>query len=294
MKILNFGSMNLDYVYDVASVVRRGETISSPSMKTVPGGKGLNQSVALAKAGAEVLHAGCCGEGGGMLKNLLAENGVNTENIADVSEPQGNAIIQVDAGGDNAIIVLGGSNRCLTREAIDAAIAKMDAGDMVLTQNEVNDIAYLLHKAHEAGLVTILNPSPMNDEIDQVDLGDLSWLIMNETETLALTGKEDPKEAYSVLKNANPAISAVITLGEGGAWCMSGDEVLFQSAFKVKAVDSTAAGDTFTGFFFGTLLSGGTLRDAMVLASKAAAISVTRPGASVSIPALNEVRSAEL
>lgn len=294
MKILNFGSMNLDYVYDVASVVCRGETISSPSMKTVPGGKGLNQSVALAKAGAEVFHAGCCGEGGAMLKKLLADNGVNTENIADVSEPQGNAVIQVDAGGDNAIIVLGGSNRCLTRAQIDAAIAKMDAGDMVLTQNEVNDIAYILHRAHEAGLVTILNPSPMNEEIKKVDPGDLSWLIMNETETLALTGKEDPKEAYAALKAVNPAISAVITLGEGGAWCMRSDEVLFQSAFRVKAVDSTAAGDTFTGFFFGTLLSGGTPGEAMELASKAAAISVTRPGASVSIPTLNEVRSTEL
>ena len=284
MKILNFGSMNLDYVYAVQSVVRRGETISSPSMKTVPGGKGLNQSIALAKAGAEVLHAGCCGKGGGELTKLLAESGVNTKFIKPVSEPQGNAVIQVDAGGDNAIIVLGGSNKCLTRADIDAAIGSMSAGDMVLTQNEVNEVPYILHKAREAGLVTILNPSPMNGEIGKVDLKDLSWLIMNETETLELSGKEDPEEAYRALKEKNPAINAVITLGEGGAWCFSGSEKLFQSAFKVNAVDSTAAGDTFTGYFFGTLLSGSSLENAMYLASKAAAISVTRPGASVSIP----------
>lgn len=294
MKILNFGSMNLDYVYTVEHTVRRGETISSASMKTVPGGKGLNQSVALAKAGAQVYHAGCCGKGGEELKNLLSACGADVSLIKTVPEPQGNAVIQVDEGGDNAIIVLGGSNKCLTFDQIDAAIERMDAGDMVLTQNEVNDISYLLHKAHEAELVTILNPSPMNAEIEKVDIRDLSWLIMNETETLALTGKEDPKEAYAALKAVNPDLSAVITLGKDGAWCFHKGEELFQSAFTVKAVDSTAAGDTFTGFFFGTLLRGGSPKEAMLLATKASAISVTRPGASISIPTLEEVKSIEL
>ena len=207
MKILNFGSMNLDYVYAVEHTVRRGETISSASMKTVPGGKGLNQSVALAKAGARVYHAGCCGKGGEELKNLLSACGADVSLIKTVPEPQGNAVIQVDEGGDNAIIVLGGSNKCLTREQIDAAIARMDAGDMVLTQNEVNEVPYILHKAREAGLVTILNPSPMNGEIGKVDLKDLSWLIMNETETLELSGKEDPEEAdeSDETQNEDPA-----------------------------------------------------------------------------------------
>ena len=135
MKILNFGSLNLDYVYQVDHFVVPGETISADSMVINAGGKGLNQSVALARAGAPVCHAGCCGTGGEQLAALLKENGIDISCLYPVDTIQGNAFIQVTASGENSIVVFPGSNHCVTPEQIDQTLRRFGEGDYLLLQN---------------------------------------------------------------------------------------------------------------------------------------------------------------
>ena len=296
MRILNWGSMNLDYVYKVDHFVLPGETISASSQSINPGGKGLNQSIALSRAGAKVYHAGAVGKNGGQLKQLLDENGVDTGFIRELDVIQGNAIIQVTAAGENNIIIYGGSNRCMTREHIDQVLASFDKGDYLLIQNEVNEVGYIIEKAFAQGMTVVLNPSPYNDSLKDIDYSKVSWLLVNEVEAFQISGEKDPEKAWEFLHSKYPELSCVITLGSEGCTAYQtnpdGYEKQRQPAIKVEARDTTAAGDTFTGYFISSVMKGQSLKDSIFRATVASSISVTREGAAKSIPNVDEVESA--
>lgn len=290
MRVLNFGSLNLDYVYAVDHFVQPGETISSASRAVKPGGKGLNQSIALARAGARVGHAGCIGEGGELLKALLERDGVDTSCLMKVEEMQGHTVIQVNPDGENCIILYGGSNQCVTQAQIAETLAGCAAGDWLVLQNEINNLPAIVDAAYEKGMVIALNPSPYDAKLDTVDFGKLSWLLVNEVEARQISGSDDPQAAWAWLHERYPKLSALITLGSAGSVVFTPDgAVVKQEAFRVKAVDTTAAGDTYTGYFIAGLIEGMPMQDCMRRASKASSISVTRPGAADSIPVRSEV-----
>ena len=293
MRVLNFGSLNLDYVYAVDHFVRPGETLSALNRAVKHGGKGLNQSIALARAGAKVGHAGCIGEGGGSLKALLAENGVDTSALLTVDEMQGHTVIQVNPDGENCILLYGGSNQCVSEAQIEKTLAGYGAGDWLVLQNEINNLPLIVDAAYARGMCIALNPSPYDDKLDAVDFGKLTWLLVNEVEAGQISGSDDPEQAWSRLHARYPKLSVLITLGSAGsvAYRVDGDavEIARQEAFRVKAVDTTAAGDTYTGYFISGLMEGEALADCMRRASKASSISVTRHGAADSIPARAEV-----
>jgi len=293
LKILNFGSLNLDYVYEVDHFVQPGETLSAASQTVKAGGKGLNQSIALSRAGAEVWHAGCMGAGGDMLAELLKKNGVHTEYTHPVPALQGNAVIQVNAQGENCILLFGGSNQCVTETQIDETISAFASSDWLLLQNEVNLVCKMVDKAAEKGLMIALNPSPFNGKLDAVDYRKLSWLLMNEIEAEQLTGEKEPEAAWTALHKRYPRLSVLITLGVKGsiAWRVQQGmiETHFQPAFPVQAVDTTAAGDTYTGYFISGLMEGSNLKQCMERAARASAIAVTRFGAADSIPTKDKV-----
>lgn len=288
MKALNFGSLNLDYVYAVPHFVQPGETLAAFSRSVKHGGKGLNQSIALARAGADASHAGCIGTGGESLKKLLEENGVNTDALLQVEEMQGHTVIQVNPQGENCILLFGGSNQCQTPAQISQTLARFSAGDWLILQNEINLLPEIVEQAHAHGMVIALNPSPYDDALKAVDFGKLTWLLVNEIEAKQITGQDDPEKAWEVLHDAYPRLSVLITLGSRGsvAYRTAGNRVekVEQSAFRVKAVDTTGAGDTFTGYFIAGLMEGMPLQTCMERASKASSISVTRSGAADSIP----------
>lgn len=288
MKALNFGSLNLDYVYAVPHFVQPGETLAALSRSVKHGGKGLNQSIALARAGANVSHAGCIGTGGESLKHLLQENGVNTDALLQVEEMQGHTVIQVNPQGENCILLFGGSNQCQTPAQISQTLARFSAGDWLILQNEINLLPEIVDQAHARGMVIALNPSPYDEALKAVDFRNLTWLLVNEIEAQQITGQDDPEKAWEVLHADYPELSVLITLGSRGsvAYRTVGDhaEKAEQSAFRVKAVDTTGAGDTFTGYFIAGLMEGMPLQVCMERASKASAISVTRSGAADSIP----------
>ena len=290
MKVLSFGSLNIDYVYHVNHIVSKGETISSTSFDTIPGGKGLNQSIALAKAGAEVYHAGRVGNEGEFLLAWCRENGVNTDYIiVDSEEKTGHAIIQVDENGQNSIVLFGGSNQRQTKEQIDHTMSPFQKGDVLLLQNEINHLPYLIEEAYKKEMMIVLNPSPMNKKILDCDLNKVSLFLLNEVEGEQLTGTSDEKEMCDMLREKFPKAKFVLTLGSKGAYYIDQEKKIFQEAYKVLAVDTTAAGDTFTGYFLANLLAKESVETCLKMAAKAASIAVTREGASVSIPRKEEV-----
>lgn len=295
MKILNFGSLNVDYVYSVDYFVRAGETLKANSREVIPGGKGLNQSVALARAGARVFHAGCIGAEGAFLRELLNENGVNTDQLRTIDGMQGHTIIQVDSKGENCILLYGGTNRRIEDSQIDETLAHFGPGDWLVLQNEVNRLPRIVDAAFARGMKIVLNPSPYEESLKAVDFGKLSWLLVNEVEACQCSGSDEPERAWDVLHERYPSLSVLITLGGAGsiahAVTPEGVQTVRQQAFRVEATDTTAAGDTFTGYFIGGLAEGRPLAECMRRASMASAISVTRMGAAVSIPKKEEVAS---
>lgn len=294
MKVLNFGSLNLDYVYQVESILIPGETQASRDRQTFCGGKGLNQSIALAKAGIPVYHAGMIGDGGEILLETCKENGVNTEFIRRIPGPCGHTVIQVDKDGQNCILLFGGANRSITREFVDEVLAAFDKGDIILLQNEVNELDYIIDRAYEKGMMIILNPSPYDDKLKSCDMSKVSLFLVNEIEGYQITGEKEPEKILAAVREKYPSAKIVLTLGGDGSVYQDETGVYHQGIFKVKAVDTTAAGDTFTGYFISSIIDGMPVAEGLEMAAKASAIAVSRPGATASIPLRQEVLDSDL
>jgi ribokinase len=291
-KILNMGSINIDYVYTVPHFVRAGETLSSASLQIFPGGKGLNQSVALARAGGHVYHAGMLGSDGESLLTVLKEAGADVGLITRSVTPTGHAIIQVNPEGDNCILLFPGANRELDGDFADKALASFGKGDMLVLQNEVSCIAYAMNAAKAKGMDLVFNPSPYGPEILDYPLNLVDWWLLNEVEGQSLTGKKHPEDMLHTMAKIYPNAVIVLTLGGDGVICLANGRLLRHGGCDVQVVDTTAAGDTFTGYFISSIAMGKGIEEAIRLASAAAAISVTRKGAAVSIPCWEEVSRA--
>lgn len=292
MKILNFGSCNIDYVYRLHHIAAPGETQKSDDLQTFAGGKGLNQSVAIAKAGGRVCHAGCIGTDGDMLLHTLQENAVDTALLQRMPQKNGHAMIQVSETGENAIIVYPGTNAMIREDYVDAVLSHFSKGDILVLQNEINCLSYILSCAHQRGMTVILNPSPIQDALRSLDFHKISYMVLNEIEAVALFGGDDAQSSAAIAAEQYPNLRIVLTLGENGSVYREGSVVWHQNAFRVKAVDTTAAGDTFMGYFVAGLAKGQPIPEILRLASAAAAMAVSKEGAAPSIPYLHDVECA--
>lgn len=291
MKILNFGSLNYDYVYTVDHIVEPGETTASLNMETFCGGKGLNQSLALARAGVSVWHAGMVGEDGGRLLDVCRSSGVDVSLVRTAPGKSGHTVIQVDRDGQNCILLYGGSNRRIPRDYVEEVLSGFSEGDVLLLQNEINDIRKILDQAYDKKMRVVLNPSPFDKNVLACDLSKVSMFFLNEVEGFELTGEREPDRILDRMQTRFPEAVCVLTLGRNGAVCLDHGSRLHQPIFPSPRVDTTGAGDTFTGFFLSEILRGGSLQSAMKLASQASAVAVSRKGAAASIPTLDEVQS---
>lgn len=283
MRILNLGSLNLDRIYQLPHFPAPGETIAAGAFRIAAGGKGLNQSVAAARAGAKVFHAGFAGAGGVLLRDVLTGAGVDVSLLADTGTPQGHAVI-FTAGGENTIAVCAGSNGCVNPEYIDRALAGFDAGDLLLLQNEIPHVEYAVRAAHKKGLTILYNAAPALPALSEDALRCADWLAVNETEGAALTGLTEPVDILDALRTRLPGSGILLTLGGQGAFCAQGRDELYHKAFPVPVLDTAGAGDTFLGWFAAGLAAGRPLRDILREASAAAAIAVSRAGTAESIP----------
>lgn len=290
MDIINFGSLNIDHVYSVGTFVRPGETLAAGQYNVFCGGKGLNQSIAAARAGGRVFHAGAVGQGGKMLLDMLEESGVDTSLLLHSTEPQGHAIIQVAESGENCILLFRGSNFAVTPAYVDQVFAQIQAPAYIMLQNEISCLPYIIQRASECGFTVVLNASPIDRTILELDLNQVSWLMINEIEGGQITGQEQPELILDTLAQRYPKLSVLLTLGKNGSVCQQNGVRTYQGIYPVQAVDTTAAGDTFSGYFVASLAAGRTIKQAMDQAALASAIAVTREGAAPSIPTADEVR----
>lgn len=294
MRIFNFGSLNFDFVYRVPRLPKPGETIAASDYHRYFGGKGLNQSIAAARAGAEVFHAGKVGMDGGPLKSFLLEAGINVERILTDSGQTGHAIVYVDDDGANEIVILGGANMSIDAHDVKAGLDGMNSTDILVLQNEVSNIPAIIQAGVEAGSHMVFNPAPMRKEVLSYPIELISDLVLNESEGRLLTGRSDPEEILEDLAGRYGRTTVVLTLGSQGLLYADGSKRLRIPSYRVKTVDTTAAGDCFIGYYLAGLATG--LPDEINLrrASRAAAICVTRKGAAESIPFSTETDSIKL
>lgn len=284
IKIYNLGSMNIDYVYKVEHFVSAGETMASESMSVFPGGKGLNQSVALARAGAEVIHGGILGKDGDFLTDTLAASGADVSRTKKTDGRCGHAIIQVDKNGRNSILLFAGTNRSIDKNYAEKFLYDAKPGDFLLLQNEISGLKDIFEIAHGKKMQIAFNPSPFTEDINELPLSFIKWWFCNEIEGEALFESSDPNVIAERFIMQYPNSNLILTLGSKGSIFKNATEYIKCPAGKVKAVDTTAAGDTFTGYFMAAIAGGKAIAEAMYIASRAAAITVSRPGASESIP----------
>ena len=296
MKILNFGSLNLDYVYSVDHFLRPGETMHSLNRSVFSGGKGLNQSIALSRAGALVYHAGAVGaDDYGQLLDELENNKVNVDFIKKIDNiSTGHAIIMVEKNGQNAIMLYGGANQAITTEQIDCVFESFSKKDVIVLQNEINYLDKIIEKASEKGMTIVLNPSPMSESLKEMPLELVDIMLLNEVEAKDLCSDIDGGDLVESVKEKFKGKKIVLTLGKEGAYYIEGDVEYFQPSYAVETIDTTAAGDTFTGYFLATFLMEKDIKKSLEIAAKAAAISVTRKGAASSIPYLDEVINSQI
>lgn len=284
MRITNFGSCIIDHVYTVPYFVTPGETLPCTNYEVHPGGKGLNQSLALSYAGAGVRHVGRVGEDGVWLKDMLTRAGVDTSQLQVADERTGQALIQVTPDGDNAIVLYGGANRSITSEHIDRALEMTQPGEFLLLQNEINALPDIMERGAAQGLRLVFNAAPITSDVKAYPLERVEVFIVNEVEGEALTGETKPAEILAAMRDLYPKANVMLTLGEEGARYSDANETLSVPAYPVNAIDSTGAGDTFTGYFLANFALGKPIGECLDLACRAAAICVTKRGAASSIP----------
>ena len=288
----------MDLVTRASRLPRAGETLIGQSFSTVPGGKGANQAVASARLGAEVAMIGCIGSDayGVQLRDALLAEGIDCQAVSRVDGSSGVALIVVDDSSQNAIVIVAGSNGELTPASLQAADAVLQAADVIVCQLEVplETVGYALKRGRELGKTVILNPAPASGPLPAQWYASIDYLIPNESEATALSGVvvdslDSAKLAAAQLIKAGAA-KVIITLGAQGALFSDGNRVEHLAAPNVKAVDTTAAGDTFVGGFAAALAHGKSEAEAIRFGQVAAALSVTRAGAQPSIPTLHDVQ----
>ena len=306
-RIINLGSLNIDFVYAMPHIVREGETLASTGRSVNVGGKGLNQSVAMSRAGLPVMHAGTVGSDGLRLVDFLNDEDVSTDLVRVLAEKDsGHTIIQVTPEGQNSILYYPGTNAMITDDFVSEVIEAVGEDDLLVLQNEVAKTQVALEMAREAGVRVLYNPSPFDPSIPVDLVNSVYALIVNEIEGAALLNRLPDEmtddELFEALSQKFPNPVIILTLGERGSRArLPGTAPILMPARKVAAHDTTGAGDTFTGFIcralFPRYASKTDFHDALELgmnrATLASSIAVTRDGAAKSIPTLNEVLQAE-
>lgn len=290
-RIITLGSLNLDFTYQLPKPLEVGETLSSLSYRCGAGGKGANQSIAAARAGAEVYHAGRIGHDGALLRRTLADSGVKLDFLEEVETPTGHAVVLINDAGDNSIVLYGGANRTIDESFIDRVTSAANPGDILLLQNEVTCISHAMEAGRKAGMRVAFNFAPFDPKLaPELPLSLCDFLFLNRIEAGGIAGKSDVEEILETLSCRFPETELVLTLGPDGAVALTpaGDRFHADSP-RVEVVETTAAGDTFIGYYLAAVLDGFDTGRALERACRAAALCCSRAGAAESIPTRAEL-----
>lgn len=301
MAIAVLGSLNIDFFFDTDHIVCDGETLKTQKQTVQAGGKGLNQAIACSRAGQKTVMGGKIGSDGKMLVDLLETSGADCRLVE--TEPDvlsGKAIIQRTPDSRNAILLYPGANSAIDAVYLDFFFEQTKEIPCLLLQNEISSLDIILKKARESDKKVFFNPAPMSPDIFNADLDGISCLILNQTESMQLASKDmkagEHRFETEILQvlierwvRSHPFSSILVTIGDKGALYQDYSRRLYMPPYPVEAVDSTGAGDTFTGYFTAAVSEGLETDLALQYASAAAALSVSRFGAAVSVPNRTEV-----
>lgn len=290
-RIITLGSLNLDFTYQLPKPLEVGETLSSLSYRCGAGGKGANQSIAAARAGAEVYHAGRIGSDGALLRRTLADSGVKLDFLEEVETPTGHAVVLINDAGDNSIVLYGGANRTIDETFIDRVTSAANPGDILLLQNEVTCIAHAMEAGKKAGMRIAFNFAPFDPKLaPELPLSLCDVLFLNRIEAGGIAGKSDMEEILETLSRRFTETELVLTLGPEGAVALTpAGERFHADSPRVEVVETTAAGDTFIGYYLAAVLDGFDTGRALERACRAAALCCSRAGAAESIPTRAEL-----
>lgn len=284
MAVWNLGSINIDVVYSVPHIPAPGETLAATERAVFLGGKGANMSVAIARSGSQVNHIGAVGHDGIWTGERLLEYGVDTRHISVIDAPTSQAVIAVDAQGENAIILAPGASVEIPQTTLQTALSEASTGDWFITQNETNLQRTAVKLAKNMGLKVGYAAAPFDAERVSAVLEHIDFLILNEIEAQQLT------DATGKSADALGVKDVIVTRGGDGADWFGMDGLQHFPAMPVTPVDTTGAGDTFTGYVLGGLDQGMPMAQAIAMATKAGALMVPRQGTADVIPDLSEVR----
>jgi ribokinase len=292
IRVLVYGSLNIDMVFAVDHIVLPGETVSSSSFTRNAGGKGANQAAALGKVGMNTFLAGKIGADGKFILPLLNSYGVDTGNVTVYEGATGNALIQVDRNGQNSIVLYPGGNGDISVCEIERVISAFDDSDFLVVQNEIAHTGEIINAAKKRGLKVHLTPSPYDEKIELLPLDRVDCFFVNELEGAALASLSKdapPADTLDKLMKRFPKAEIILTAGKNGAYYGQGETREYVAIVEAPVVDTTGAGDTFTGFFLAARVKGMDVRAALETASKASSITVSRKGAMESVPFAAEV-----
>ena len=292
MKLLVYGALNIDLIYLVDHIAVPGETIRAASLEKSAGGKGANQAASAAKAGADVFLAGKIGSDGEFLLSLLKPCGVNANHVALGSGSTGQALIQLDRNGQNAIVYYAGENGEITAAEAEAVIASFSEGDIISLQNELPHIPEMMKAAAKKKLKICFNPSPWDEKILKYPLELVDIFIVNEIEGPALAELPPqivPEKVLNDLVKLFPEKEIILTAGKDGAYYGCNNIREKGNIIDLPVLDTTGAGDTFTGFYLAARMKNYPVSDSLNLACKAASIAVSRKGALGAVPSKEEV-----
>lgn len=289
MKVLVIGSINKDIVFDVKDIVKDGQTISSSGQTEYLGGKGLNQTIAISNVLDDVYFYCNVNENDAYILESLEEYNFKTDYIQKVKEPTGTAFIQVNEHGENAIVISKNANSKIDLSYLESVLNDFNSNDLILLQNEINNLVEIVEQCHKRKLKIALNPSPISSDITLELISKIDYLIANKNEFLEITNSENIDDALNVFRSKNTTTELVITLGSKGAFHEL-NKTTMVDGIKTNVVDTTCAGDTFLGFFLGSIFHGKPISDSLVIANKAASKCVQTKGASTSIPKLKDLK----
>ena len=291
MKVLCFGSANLDHVYKVDHFTVPGETQGCLEYNIKCGGKGVNQAIAMAFAGNDTYFAGIIGSDSGLLKDALVDKGVHIDYMKISNKPTGHAIIEVDQSGQNHILLYGGTNKEIDFEYIDEVLSHFSKGDIVVLQNEINNVPYIIERCYEKEMKSFFNAAPYDIAVKNYPIEKVTWLVVNETEGAALSNEEDYEKIIQTLKQKYPHTHILFTMGKEGSRAYYKNLRVEQPGFTVKAIETTGAGDTFCGCSINGVLKYGLdnldeekLKEILTYANAGAALITMKKGVIRSMP----------
>lgn len=294
MKVLCFGSANIDHTYRVDHFTAPGETQGCLSYTAGCGGKGLNQAAASALAGNDTYFAGMIGKDGIFLKETLDAKGVDTSLLKVEDAYTGHAIIEVDRSGQNHIVLYGGTNKAITEKYVNSVLAHFGEGDIVILQNEINLVPYIIEQCSRKNMTIFFNAALYDDGIREYPVEKVSWLVVNETEGAGLSGEAAEDQIPEALRRKYPRSNILFTMGKSGSRVLTETEDVRIPSCEVSVKDTTGAGDTYLGYFVRGVVMGLSAEEAGRLAAAASAISVMGQGAVESIPDYEKVERSGL